>query len=170
MPESNFNDETGGGETRRPRQSLSLKARAVRYLARREYSRVELRQRLRAYLSEAKTEDDLDSLLDEFEKKGYLSDDRYARSRVRTRSARYGNARIAYELKTSGVSSEVIEHALNEVAESEADRARRLWVKRFGQPPQDFKERSRQMRYLLARGFSMEVARKVIHADDFDEF
>lgn len=170
MPDSNFNDESDGGEKLRWRSSLSLKARAVRYLARREYSRLELRQRLHSYLSEAETEDDLDSILDDLEQKGYLSDDRFARSKVRSRSARYGNARIAYELKTSGVSTEVIEQALSEVAESEANRARQLWLKRFGRSPQDFKERSQQMRYLLSRGFSMEVARKVINADDFDDF
>lgn len=170
MPDSNFNDESDGGEKLRRRSSLSLKARAVRYLARREYSRLELRQRLHSYLSEAETEDDLDSILDDLEQKGYLSDDRFARLKVRSRSARYGNARIAYELKTSGVSTEVIEQALSEVAESEANRARQLWLKRFGRSPQDFKERSQQMRYLLSRGFSMEVARKVINADDFDDF
>ena len=79
MPDSNFNDESDGGEKLRRRSSLSLKARAVRYLARREYSRLELRQRLHSYLSETETEDDLDSILDDLEQKCYLSDDRFAR-------------------------------------------------------------------------------------------
>ena len=41
------------------RQSPSLKARAVRYLSRREYSRLELEKKLRAYLAEDESEDDL---------------------------------------------------------------------------------------------------------------
>lgn len=168
---SNSNEQKSGGAAGyRKRESLSLKARAVRYLARREHSRTELRQKLRAYLSESETEDDLDELLDELQRKGYLSDERFARSRVRVRSSRYGNARIAYELKSSGVSSELIDQALDEVGGSEIDRARNLWTRRFGKQPEDFKERGKQMRYLLARGFSMDVARRVVQSDIFDDY
>ena len=111
----------------------------------------------------------MDTILDELEQKGYLSDERFARSRVRLRAARYGNARLAYELRSSGVSSELIDQALDDLGQSEGERARALWSKRFGQVAQDYKERAKQMRYLLARGFSMDVARKVVQADDFDE-
>lgn len=168
---SNSNElEVANESVRRKRASPSLKARAVSYLARREYSRSELRQKLKIYLSDSETEDDLDELLDELLRKGYLSDERFARSRVRVRSARYGNARIAYELKSNGISSDLIDQALNEVGGSEFERARTLWFKKFGKQPEDFKERGKQMRYLLARGFSMEVARKVVQSDGLDEY
>ena len=60
------------------RQSPSLKARAVRYLSRREYSRLELEKKLRAYLAEDESEDDLTAVLNDLEQKGYLSDERFA--------------------------------------------------------------------------------------------
>ncbi len=151
------------------RQSLSLKARAVRYLSRREYSRLELEKKLRAYLTEDESEDDLTAVLNDLEQKGYLSDERFAQSRARVRAARYGNARVAYELKASGVSSELIANAIEQLEETEAERAKALWQKRFGKPAEDYKERAKQMRYLLSRGFSMEVARQVVRADDFED-
>lgn len=151
------------------RQSPSLKARAVRYLSRREYSRLELEKKLRAYLAEDESEDDLTAVLNDLEQKGYLSDERFAQSRARVRATRYGNARVAYELKASGVSSELIANAIEELEETEAERAKALWQKRFGKPAEDYKERAKQMRYLLARGFSMEVARQVVRADDFED-
>lgn len=151
------------------RQSPSLKARAVRYLSRREYSRLELEKKLRAYLAEDESEDDLTAVLNDLEQKGYLSDERFAQSRARVRAARYGNARVAYELKASGVSSELIANAIEQLEETEAERAKALWQKRFGKPAEDYKERAKQMRYLLARGFSMEVARQVVRADDFED-
>lgn len=151
------------------RDSLSLKARAVGYLSRREYSRLELQKKLRRYLKEFETEDDLQSVLDDLEQKGYLSDERFAKSRVRVRSNRYGNMRLAYELKNNGVSADLINSAIEELGVSEYDRAKQLWQKRFGEAPSDFKERAKQMRYLLARGFSMETARRVVQFDDFDE-
>ena len=70
------------------RQSPSLKARAVRYLSRREYSRLELEKKLRAYLAEDESEDDLTAVLNDLEQKGYLSDERFAQSRARVRAAR----------------------------------------------------------------------------------
>ena len=152
------------------RESPSIKTRAIRYLARREYSRQELRQKLRPYLQESENETTLKALLDELEQRGYLSDERFARSRVRLRSARYGNARLAYELKADGVSAGIIEKTLQDLGQSEYERARALWQKRFGVAPQDFKERGKQMRYLLARGFSMDVARRVIQSDDFEDY
>ena len=151
------------------RDRLSLKARAVGYLSRREYSRLELQKKLRRYLKEFETEDDLQSVLDDLEQKGYLSDERFAKSRVRVRSNRYGNMRLAYELKNNGVSADLINSAIEELGVSEYDRAKQLWQKRFGEAPSDFKERAKQMRYLLARGFSMETARRVVQFDDFDE-
>ena len=151
------------------RNSLSLKARAVRYLSRREYSRMELQQKLRRYMTEFESDDDLQGVLNDLERKGYLSDERFAQSRVRVRSARYGNMRLAYELKASGVNSELINRAIDELGASEFDRAKQLWLKRFGEPAEDFKERGKQMRYLLARGFSMETARKVVQIEDCEE-
>ena len=50
---------TGG----RPRPALSLKARALRLLARREHSRLELRRKL---ASHAATSDEADRVLDEY--------------------------------------------------------------------------------------------------------
>ena len=76
---------------------------------------------------------------------------------------------MAYELKASGVSSELIANAIEELEETEAERAKALWQKRFGKPAEDYKERAKQMRYLLSRGFSMEVARQVVRADDFED-
>ena len=151
------------------RQSPGLKARAVRYLSRREYSRLELEKKLRSYLAEDESEDDLTAVLNDLEQKGYLSDERFAQSRARVRAARYGNARVAYELKASGVSSELIANAIEQLEETEAERAKALWQKRFGKPAEDYKERAKQMRYLLSRGFSMEVARQVVRADDFED-
>lgn len=158
-----------GGNIRRTRESPSLKARAIRYLARRDYSRLELQKKLRPYLSDFQSDDDLVELLDELEKKGYLSDERFARSRLRTRLSRYGNARLAYELKNNGVSSEIITRTMQELGAGEYERAQALWRRRFGQAATDFKERGKQMRYLLARGFSMDVVRKVVKDEEFDD-
>ncbi|MFX7731732.1 RecX family transcriptional regulator, partial [Acinetobacter baumannii] len=47
----------------------------------------------------------------------------------------------------------------------ELDRARSVWLKRFGdQPPREPAEQARQTRFLLARGFAPDVVRRLLRA------
>lgn len=168
MREFEYNEESPSERPRRQKRPLTLKSRAIRYLAQREYSRKELRQKLLRAQGDEPNERAVDELLDELEKRNYLSDERFAGTRARVRSSKFGNARIAYELKMQGVSAEHIAQALSPLKETEFERAQALWVRRFGSAPKDFKERAKQIRYLSARGFSMDVIRRVIESAGAD--
>lgn len=141
-------------------QPRSLMARGIDALSRREYSRRELKERLQRDLPQGQNPADVEDVLDALEQKKFLSDERYARSRVRMRSARYGNRRLAYELSVQGVDSETIELALQE-APDEFERAWEAWRRRFGRLPEDFKEKARQTRFLTARGFGFDMIERV---------
>lgn len=152
-------------EPRKPKEEKSLFLRAVECLSRREYSRKELRQRLLKGLNteeREKTLEEMEEVLDRLENLKYLSDERFAQGRVRVRSSQMGNSRIRGELRRLGVAEEDISTALEEIAEPEEIRAYRVWSKRFHELPTDRKERDRQIRYLLYRGFSMGVVDRVI--------
>ncbi len=160
-------------ERNREKKPRSLMARGLDALSRREYSRDELSRKLMYSLVEGETPDDVTDVIAELEKRGYLSNERYASGRVRTRSVRYGNRRLAAELKLQGVESEAIAEALSE-AEPEIDRARAVWERKFGDPPEDYKEKCRQVRFLAARGFSFDVINRVLseagdRLDDLEE-
>lgn len=66
------------------------------------------------------------------------------------------------ELRQSGVASEHVDAAIEEIEEPEEIRAYRLWVRRFGELPADRKERDRQIRFLMYRGFSMGAISRVL--------
>ena len=83
----------------------TLIMRGVDALSRREYSRSELRRKLLRSCGEEESADDVEEVLNTLESKGYLSNARYAQSRVRTRAARYGNRRLAGELAMMGIDS-----------------------------------------------------------------
>ena len=154
------------------RMPQTLMTRAVAYLARREHSRVELGKKLARYLEEGQSFDEVDAVLDRLESKGLLSDERYARSRARVRSARYGDMRVAMELKTQGVESDLVRETIDAIEEPEIVRATRLWERRFGEAPADYKERARQIRFLASRGFRMSTVMSVVNrgaSDDFDD-
>ncbi len=140
-------------------QGRSLKARALGYLSRREYSRAELSRKLVPYVDAA---DALEGLLDSLEKEGWLSDTRFAESLIHRRAARLGAGRIVSELKRHAVGTALIEEASAQLRETELERARAVWQKKYGTLPDTPAERARQARFLAARGFSTAIIGKIL--------
>jgi regulatory protein len=147
--------------------SGTLRERALRLLARREHARAELERKLAPHAESAQA---LAALLDDLSARALLSDERYVEMRLHAREARFGNARLAYELRTQGVSEELVATALA-ASEDELGRARRVWQRRFGDRPEtpDASERARQMRFLSSRGFSGKTIRRVLRGDFEDD-
>ena len=144
------------------RETRSLFARAVALLARREHSRAELAVKLRRTLTEADDPAEVDRVLDALERDKLLSDERFAGALTRTRSARFGDARVRFDLKSAGVSVETVDHAVASLKGTELERAQAVWQRRFGEPPRTAQERGRQARFLQARGFSTDTIGKVL--------
>lgn len=171
-----------------PGATVSLRSRALQWLATREHSRQELRDKLarwaqatalvaqatrrasdevptieQADLSRASW-NDIDALLDELARQGLLSDERFVESRVHARSGRFGNRRIEQELKRHGVAPTA--DVRQQLKHSEFERAREVWLKRFGRTgaPASQADKARQMRFLAARGFTPETIRLVLDA------
>jgi regulatory protein len=154
---------------------LSLKARALQWLALREHSRIELRRKLlrAARLRDAAPEaavdpaPEVDALLEWLVANRYLSETRFVESRVHARSARFGNRRITQELAQHGAALDTA--TAERLKATEFDRARAIWQRKFGAaPPADAALRAKQMRFLAGRGFSAEVIRRVVRGDDED--
>ena len=136
-----------------------LRERALRLLARREHSRLELARKLEQAGFDLS---DIAPLLDAFEAKNWLSDRRYAESYVADHRAKAGSIKLAYELRLRGVSDAVIEDVLSENRDSELERAREVWQKKFGSAPNDTTEKARHIRFMQSRGFTAEVIQRVI--------
>ncbi|HRE18022.1 MAG TPA: recombination regulator RecX [Rhodocyclaceae bacterium] len=134
----------------------------MRLLARREHSRVELARKLAPH---AESVEQLEMLLNALQNEKLLSDARYAAQRVAVRGARYGNARLQYELRHSGVSDEAVTVALA-AGEDERARCRTVWQKKFGVLPADAEGRVKQIRFLQTRGFSMEIIRHLLAGEE----
>jgi regulatory protein len=133
----------------------------MRYLARREYSRVELGAKLSLYAQEG---DDVDAVLDELVTRGWLSDERALTQLLHVKRRRFGTQRIAHELRQKGIAEELISVSLPSLQESELSAAREVWQKKFGTLPLDAKEKAKQMRFMQSRGFSMDVIFKVLRS------
>jgi regulatory protein len=189
-----------------PKPRLSLKARALQWLAQREQSRVELRRKLLrlatadssnhsdAYSNtessaetrpvsgadsrgESSAEDSdassepspssrVEAVLDWLEANNYLSQERFAESRINARAGRYGNLRIRQELRQHQV--ELSADARRMLAQTELDRALSVRERKFAALPASAEERAKQARFLAGRGFSPEVIGKALRASRSD--
>ena len=133
-------------------------------LARREYSRSELVRKLAPHTDNP---EEIVELLADFERRGWLSEQRVVEQLVATRRRRYGAQRIAHELREKGVSETAVANALAQLKEGELDAARTIWQKKFGAPPANARDKARQMRFLQGRGFSLDAIRRLLR--DIDE-
>lgn len=145
---------------------VPLRVRAMRFLARREYSRAELGAKLEPYIEVG---DDLNALLEALVARGWLSDERAAEQLVNQRRGRFGAERIVHEMRQKGLSEDLVKAALPELKLGELDAAREVWRKKFASPPKDAKEKAKQVRFLHSRGFSMDVIFKVMKFSGTDE-
>ena len=138
---------------------LSLKGRALRYLAAREHSRAELERKLAAHAPDV---GELAAVLDALTARGLLSDQRAAESLAHRRGAKLGTARVVQELKARGVEPQAIAEVASQLRTTELQRAREVWARRFGQAPAEPAERVRQSRFLAQRGFSADTIAHVL--------
>jgi len=144
----------------------SLRARALKALGRREHSRQELEAKLQPV---AEDPDELKALLDELEKRGWLSEARFVEQLTTTRRRKFGATRIVHELREKGVSDEAISAAQAQLKAGEVDAARAVWKKKFGKLPRSLQERGKQARFLAGRGFSAEVVHQVLKGSSEQE-
>ena len=147
------------------RKKLTLRERAIGLLARREHSRAELARKLSAHTQDGDDGAEVETLLNDLERRKLLSDQRYAEARAHTLAPKYGRARIVQELRRQGVADATIRPIAAELKDSELERARETWRKRFGQLPQDSAERAKQYRFLQARGFPPELISRLLRSE-----
>jgi regulatory protein len=131
----------------------SLRSRAMRFLARREHSRVELARKLAPVAAEG---EDVEALLDELSTKGWLSDARYAELAVRSKARRFGPLKVAHQLRAKGVGDETIAIAFASAGADGAANLEKVWRSRFSTAPAGERERGRQVRFLQGRGFPLD--------------
>ncbi|NJM44712.1 MAG: regulatory protein RecX, partial [Brachymonas sp.] len=100
----------------------------------------------------------------------FLDDQRAADAFAHRRGQKLGSARVVAEMKARGIDSEAIAQTATELKATELARAREVWRRKFGEPATEAAEKSKQMRFLIARGFSAEIIRRVVAGvDDLPE-
>ena len=140
-----------------------LRERALRLLARREHTRVELTQKLSRYAEE---HDDVEALIDDLAQSGLVSDQRFAEHFIAAKQKRFGHLKIAYELKAKGLDADSIKQLTVASRKQELESARAVWQRKFPSPPVSSAEKAKQMRFLQGRGFSSDTIYRLFKSTD----
>lgn len=157
----------------------------MRLLSGREYSRTELERKLKMHEESPGL---LAKALDELQAKGFISEQRVLDSVIHRRSAKLGAARIRQELQNKGLDPDAVKAAIHNLQATEFERAHAIWRKKFGaaaaaadngdndsdsddtagtagmRVTTGAAARGKQIRFLMARGFSSDTIRRVMAA------
>ncbi|MFQ5486831.1 MAG: regulatory protein RecX [Gammaproteobacteria bacterium] len=145
--------------------SATVRRQALDYLARREHGVEELRRKL---LNKGHGPELVEEVLAALVRERLLSEQRFVESFVAARQRRgEGPLRIQASLRQRGVADELIAAQVDAGSEVWRSIVREVWHKRFrGEPPRDYRERARQARFLLQRGFTMEQVTRLLGGKD----
>ncbi len=147
-------------QNKKPQPGPSLKGRALRLLSNREHSTLELTKKLKDH---AQTPQELAQVLEWLQTKGFINEQRVLESVLYRRSAKLGFARVAQELQEKGLDARAIQQAVTDLKSTEAERAKAVWEKKFKEKATSAIDKSKQMRFLLSRGFAPSVVHQVVN-------
>lgn len=146
---------TRTSETASTADPAIIRAKGLELLARREHSRLELRQKLiqRGYPAEA-----VATALEQLVAERLLDERRYAEIYASSRADKgYGPLRIARELRERGIPDELTNAVITALDEFWIPKLRELHRKRFkSQIPADAASRMQQTRVLRQHGFTLD--------------
>lgn len=149
-----------------PSSQIEARHSAMNYLARREHSSLELRNKL---LRKGFEEAVIEKIILQLQLDNLLSDERFAESYTRMRTEKgYGPLSIQQELQRRGIDRNLLTVFINANDSSWVSLASQAREKRFGQNlPENQRELAKQARFLETRGFThsqikVALSRKIL--------
>ncbi|USQ15006.1 recombination regulator RecX [Legionella lytica] len=133
---------------------------AVRLLARREHGAIELYEKIRQKgFSSSEAQEAVDTCQQMDLQNDHRFVEVYSRSRIRQG---YGPLKIRQELNNKGIDKDIIQNVLQQEEDNWLAYALDVWHKKSkGQTEMSFSEMQKQQRFLLYRGFSMDIIAQV---------
>ncbi len=165
QPNSTINSSTPNSGRKKTFQPLSLKARAVNLLSRREHSRVELQRKLQPHCEDP---NEIVEVINELERQGFFSEERFANSFARNKGSKFGLLRLKQELAGHKLEPQLAEKVLTGLKVTELQRCRDVWKRRFSDPPESIEDKAKQHRFLMQRGFGSDTILKLFRFPDED--
>lgn len=138
---------------------INLKAKALYFLSRRDYSYTELYTKLQKYTDDNEA---IKAILAEMVAKKFLDEKRYIENFIHSKSQKYGSRKIKYLLANKVEDEDLINEVYANTEIDELEVACQQLRKKFDAPPTNIELKAKYMRFLFSRGFSFSIAQKAI--------
>ena len=157
--------------------------KSLRLLQKKEYSKQELSQKLLQTATRNLPNFDsieiqkiVEIIIKKLQNYNYINDERFAKINLQTKSYKYGNQRLIFDLQQKGISQEIINQNIEKFKENEFQRCLNLYIKKFKKTAEVNaensekynKEKAKQIRFLASRGFSLNTIYKVIDYKNYE--
>lgn len=138
-----------------------LRHAAERFLARREHSAYELKQKLTRYTDDMEL---IDKVIVVLQHENWQSDERFVESYSRSRVERgYGPLVVQAELIAKGIDESLVTEAIEQLNQQVEQSIKQVYAKKFAdQPIADYHDKAKRMQFLQRRGFSHEQIRALL--------
>ena len=149
-------------KTKKLKDRAGLEQYGLWLLSQRDMSRNGVKQKFMDY---AEDKGDIEGVLDKLEEYDYLNDERYAANYARSckESRGYGPMKIKFKLKEKGLSDKLIARNVDDRDPEWYELAYKARERRFGEPPENFEDKNKQMQFLVRRGFSFDHAKSAFN-------
>jgi len=139
-----------------------IRVKAMDFLARREYSVFELKEKLTDRGFDSNT---IRIVVDKLQAENLVNDERFCESLTRSRANRgFGPLRILRDLRQRGVDQAIIDAAVDAADGVWLERLKSVRDRKFGESaPENPKEWAKQARFLSGRGFSSEQISQLLN-------
>ncbi|HRG63424.1 MAG TPA: regulatory protein RecX [Burkholderiales bacterium] len=139
---------------------INLYAKALDFLSRRDYSYRELFTKLQKYTDDTEA---VKEILTQMVEQKYLNEERYIENYINAKSQKFGAQRIKYQLMNKVADQELVNNIYQQAAIDEFAIAKSIWLRKFhGKQPENTKEKAQQIRFMTARGFSLDTIFDII--------
>ncbi len=140
--------------------AATLRERAMRLLARREYAAGELTRRLQAQGAPSTL---ARAVVTQLLQEGWVSDERFAGAFIRSRRSRGdGPLKLRAQLRERGVAADIITSQIDNQAEADwLPQLQALCARHFPQPAVDYAQWAKQARFLIRKGYTHDQIRRV---------
>ncbi len=138
---------------------INLKAKALDFLSRRDYTYIELYRKLQKYSDDV---EEIKSILDSFIDCNYINEERFIENFIHSKSKKYGSLKIKHLLQDKINNKKLINEIYNQSTINELELATTQLKRKYSIAPQDTKEKAKYFRFLIGRGFSSSIAIKAI--------
>lgn len=143
---------------------INLKAKAIDFLSRRDYSYSELYNKLKKYSTDL---DAIKSVVDEMVNHKYLNEERFVENFIYSKSKKYGGLKVKQLLQNKVNNQALINELYQEAEINEFAVARQIWERKFNNEIATTpKDRAKQIRFMLSRGFSLDLIFKLTKLKD----